>query len=261
MKEFALKRFSIVLLLALAFLAFGCSKNVPAPAAAPPPPPPPPPPAPTVTLSVDRNTITAGQSVTLNYTSTNATSVAIDPGVGSVQPVGSGSRQVTPGSTTTYRATASGPGGNAQSAAVNVTVNAAPPPPAPVTAPAPTPTTRTLSPDELFAQAMAAVLFDYDRYEIRPDQEERLLSMATWLKQNPSFRFRIEGNADERGSQEYNIALGDERASSVMRFLSTQGVAENRMTTVSYGEERPVCRDPNETCWQQNRRAAFVRIP
>jgi peptidoglycan-associated lipoprotein len=108
---------------------------------------------------------------------------------------------------------------------------------------------------------MSEVLFDYDRYEIRSDQQERLLSMATFLKQNPSFRFRIEGNADERGSQEYNIALGDERASSVMRFLSTQGVAENRMTTVSYGEERPVCRDQDESCWQKNRRAAFVRIP
>jgi len=262
MTQFALKRFLIVLLLALAIVSFGCGKKV-APAPAPPPPPPPPPPAPTVTLSANPTTITAGQSVTLNYTSTGATAVTIDPGIGTVQPAGSGTRQVSPTATTTYRATASGPGGAAQPVSVVVTVNLPPPPPSgPAAKPDVTvapPPSRTI--DDIFKDTMKDVYFDYDKYAIRTGEERNLLAIASWLKQNPTVRFRIEGNADERGSQEYNIALGDERASAVMKYLSTQGIAENRMTTVSYGEERPVCKEQTENCWQQNRRAAFVRVP
>jgi peptidoglycan-associated lipoprotein len=108
---------------------------------------------------------------------------------------------------------------------------------------------------------MVPVLFDYDKYNIRADQEPKLLAIAAWLKQNAAVRFTTEGHADERGSQEYNIALGDERAASVKKYLIGQGIAEARINTVSYGEERPSCRDANETCWQENRRAAFVRIP
>jgi peptidoglycan-associated lipoprotein len=261
MTQFALKRFLIVLLLALAIVS--CGKKV-APAPAPPPPPPPPPPAPTVTLSANPTTITAGQSVTLNYTSTGATAVTIDPGIGTVQPAGSGTRQVSPTATTTYRATASGPGGAAQPVSVVVTVNPAAPPPRDPNPPAkvdntPVVPARTIA--DIFKDTMKDVYFDYDKYAIRTDQERNLLSMASWLKQNPTVRFRIEGNADERGSQEYNIALGDERASAVMKYLSTQGIAESRMTTVSYGEERPVCREQTEDCWQKNRRAAFVLVP
>jgi peptidoglycan-associated lipoprotein len=108
---------------------------------------------------------------------------------------------------------------------------------------------------------MGPILFDYDKYNIRADQESKLLTIAAWLKQNPTVRFTTEGHADERGSQEYNIALGDERAASVKKYLAGQGIAEARINVVSYGEERPMCRDANEMCWQQNRRAAFVRIP
>jgi peptidoglycan-associated lipoprotein len=264
MKLISWKRFSLLMLLVLVIVSFGCSKKVaaPPPPPAPAPPPPPPPPAPTVTLNADRTTITTGQSVTLSYTAQNATSVTINPGVGAVTPPASGTRQVSPMATTSYTATATGPGGTANSAAVTVTVNQppAPPPPPRVETPAPPPPPR-VSLDELFTRTMVPILFDFDKYSIRSDQEPKLLSIAAWLKQNPTVRFTIEGHADERGSQEYNIALGDERAASTKKYLVGQGVAENRMNTVSYGEERPVCRDSNEMCWQENRRAAFVRIP
>ena len=207
-----------------------------------------PPPAPTVSLSADRTTLTVGQSATLTYSSTNATTVTISGGVGAVQPAAGGTRQVTPNATTTFTATATGPGGTITSTAVNITVNPAPKPPGP-----------TL--DQLFTQTMVPILFDFDKYNIRPDQESKLLNIASWLKQNPTVRFTIEGHADERGSQEYNIALSDERANSTLKYLTGQGIAATRMTTVPYGEERPICREQNEDCWQRNRRAAFVRIP
>jgi peptidoglycan-associated lipoprotein len=104
------------------------------------------------------------------------------------------------------------------------------------------------------------VLFDYDRSDIRSDQISKLQNHASWLKQNPTVRFTLEGHADERGSQEYNIGLGDERAASVMKYLVEQGVSASRMTTISYGEERPVCRTQDEDCYQRNRRAAFVLV-
>jgi peptidoglycan-associated lipoprotein len=264
MKLIAWKRFSLLMMLALVLVSFGCHKKAaapPPPAPAPPPPPPPPPPAPTVSLTADRTTITAGQSATLSYTAQNATTVTINPGIGAVQPATSGTRQVSPMATTSYTATATGPGGTANSAAVNITVNQPPPPPAPPRPTPPPPPPAGPSLDELFTRTMQPIFFDFDKYSIRADQEPTLLAIAAWLKQNQNVRFTIEGHADERGSQEYNIALGDERAASTKKYLAGQGIAENRMNTVSYGEERPVCKDPTEACWQRNRRAAFVRIP
>ena len=84
---------------------------------------------------------------------------------------------------------------------------------------------------------------------------------AQWLIDNQAVRFTIEGNADERGSQEYNIALGDERAAAVKKYLAAEGVLPSRMDALSYGEERPLCREENETCWQKNRRAQFTMKP
>jgi peptidoglycan-associated lipoprotein len=138
-----------------------------------------------------------------------------------------------------------------------------PPPAAPAarpSAPAPTPPPgRTL--DQIFNDTMRPILFDYDKATIRADQVRNLLNSAAWLKQNPNVRLNIEGHADERGGQEYNIALGDERAAAVKKFLADQGITDARMNTVSYGEERPSCRVESESCWQENRRAAFSRIP
>jgi peptidoglycan-associated lipoprotein len=146
---------------------------------------------------------------------------------------------------------------------VNVVVNAAvvapPPPPPPPVRNNPPPPAKTL--DQLFAETIVPILFDYDKATIRPTEESKLLNNAAWLKQNPTVKFQIEGHADERGSQEYNIALGDERAAAVKKFLAGQGIADARMSTISYGEERPACHVQSEDCWQQNRRAAFVRVP
>jgi len=266
MKRFALKRTTMFVVSALLLVTLGCHKNVAAPPVAAPPPPPPPPPAPTVTLTADRTAINAGQSVTLSYAATNATSVTIQPGIGAVQPATSGTRQVSPAALTRYSATATGPGGTATSAEVTVSVAAAAPPPPPPTPPpaprpAPPPAPRAPTLDEIFSRTLESILFDYDKATIRAGEESKLLNGAAWLKQNPTVRFTIEGHADERGSQEYNIALGDERAAAVKKYLADQGVADTRMNTVSYGEERPTCRQETEDCWQQNRRAAFTRIP
>jgi peptidoglycan-associated lipoprotein len=107
---------------------------------------------------------------------------------------------------------------------------------------------------------MRNILFDYDKAELRQDQQSQLSSNAKWLKQHPSVTLIVEGHADERGNQEYNLALGVRRANNVVQYLISQGVAESRIRTISYGKERPVCRDgqPNEACHQKNRRASFT---
>jgi peptidoglycan-associated lipoprotein len=115
--------------------------------------------------------------------------------------------------------------------------------------------------DDLFRQNVQDVLFDYDKADIRPNQVSRLQGNASFLKEHPEVRFTIEGHADERGSQEYNLGLGDRRANATKEFLIAQGVQAGRINTVSYGEERPQCREQTEDCYQRNRRAAFTRNP
>jgi len=238
-------------LLLLVLLAFGChGKN----AATPPPPPPPPPtptaptPAPTVTLRAQPGTIDRGGSTTLQWTAQNATSVSIAPGVGDVS--ANGNRMVSPTSTVTYTATAMGPGGSASDVA-RVTVNIPVVDERPPVVNTPTVTTTT------FSDSVKTIYFDYDKADIKPDEMSKLQANASWLKANPSFRFTVEGHCDDRGSEEYNLALGDRRANAVKEFLVGQGIAANRIMTVSYGEERPVCRDETEECFGKNRRAEF----
>ena len=101
------------------------------------------------------------------------------------------------------------------------------------------------------------IYFDFDKSNIRPDAEATLQRKLPWLNANPGMRIRIEGNADERGSDEYNLALGQRRAASAKKWLVDHGVAADRFDLVSYGEERPVCTEHNEACWQQNRRDDF----
>jgi len=101
------------------------------------------------------------------------------------------------------------------------------------------------------------VFFDYDMSEIRSDAAEVLRAKVGILRASPQVQFRIEGHADERGSTEYNLALGNRRAEAVKQFLVGFGLAENRFTTVSYGEERPLAQGSNETSWARNRRAQF----
>jgi peptidoglycan-associated lipoprotein len=185
-------------------------------------------------------------STTLTWQTTNATDVSID-GIGAVQP--NGSQQVTPADSTTYHLMAKGAGGT-QEATARVTVNAPPPPPPP-----PQP---SASEEELFAQNVKDVYFDYDSDTIRPEQHSAIQSDVAFLNQHSTIQFIIEGHCDERGSTEYNLALGDRRANAVRNALTSAGVNASRIKTISYGKEKPFCTESNETCWQQNRRGHFA---
>ena len=105
---------------------------------------------------------------------------------------------------------------------------------------------------------MKDVFFAYDSYEISPQAEAVISSDAKFLQQHPGMTFIIEGHCDERGSIEYNLTLGEYRASAAKQALVQQGVSATRIRTISYGKEKPVCSESTEACWQQNRRAHFV---
>ena len=243
MKPATLRSFALVLALSGIVLLGACHKKQ----APPPPPPPPPPPAPTANLTASPDSIDKGQSATLTWQTTNATEVTIDNAVGTVQP--NGTQQVNPADSTTYTLTAKGEGGT-QTATARVTVNAAAaPPPA---------TQSSLSDEEMFSQNAKDVFFDYDKSDIRADQQSTVQSSVAFLQQHPNIAFTLEGHCDERGSTEYNLALGDNRASAVKNALVAGGISADRIKTVSYGKEKPFCTDHSETCWQQNRRGHFV---
>ena len=134
-------------------------------------------------------------------------------------------------------------------------VVAAPAPSAPVPPPAP-----ALPPPAQFRQVatLESIHFDFDKSDIRPDAARILDGNIDWMKSHPDVAILIEGHCDERGTNEYNIALGDRRAKATMNYLAARGVSETRLTTISYGEERPVCTLRNEDCWAKNRRAQFL---
>ena len=102
------------------------------------------------------------------------------------------------------------------------------------------------------------IYFDFDRSDLRPDARDTLKADADWLKANPSARVEIEGHCDERGTNEYNLALGAKRAQAAKDYLVTLGIAKDRLSDKSYGEELPVCKEQNERCWQKNRHDRFV---
>jgi peptidoglycan-associated lipoprotein len=164
----------------------------------------------------------------------------------------------------TTQAAAPAPTGSASTTA------AAPPAPAPVqsapptaatTTPAPSSTARPAVQDFAAVPELADVFFDFDKYDIRPGDAKTLDANANWLKSNPNHLVLIEGHCDERGTNEYNLALGERRAKSTMNYLVSQGVQANRITIISYGEERPQCTEHNEACWAKNRRAHFLVKP
>jgi peptidoglycan-associated lipoprotein len=107
---------------------------------------------------------------------------------------------------------------------------------------------------------MESIYFDFDQWIIREDQKETIIKDAAWLKANPQVKIRIEGNCDERGTSEYNLALGQKRADSTKSFLEGMGIPANRMQTISYGEERPLDKGQNEAAWGKNRRVDFVPV-
>jgi peptidoglycan-associated lipoprotein len=102
------------------------------------------------------------------------------------------------------------------------------------------------------------VFFDYDRYTLTPEGRATLDRQIAWLKKYPSVTVTVEGHADERGTREYNLALGERRANAARSYLQAQGVPANRMKTISYGKERPAVEGSNEQAWAQNRRAVTV---
>jgi peptidoglycan-associated lipoprotein len=242
--------------------AAGCKKKV---AAAPPPPPvvetpkpPPPEPKPQPpridTFAAEPTTIERGQSSTLRWTVASATNMSIDQGVGAVQ--ANGSRQVTPNSSTTYTLTASGAGGTV-TRSVTVNVNAPPPPPPPPPKPV-----VTISSADMLTREAQDVYFDYDMSDLRADAQRAATANAELLKrifaQDSNFTVIIEGHCDERGSAEYNLGLGDRRATSLKEFYVQQGLPAARIRTISYGKERPQCTEANEACYQKNRRDHMV---
>ncbi len=250
-------RVGLAVLIIATLTIMACRKPQPAP---PPPPaaattPTPPPPAPAITLRAQPTTLDRGQATTLAWETRNAGTVRIEPGVGEV-PV-NGNRQVTPTSSVTYTATATGPGGSATDTA-RITVNAPPPPP---TTSAPPRPTVTADPLDAFRREVQDIFFDYDKADIRPGETDKLRNATAFLRQNANIRFTIEGHCDERGSEEYNLGLGDRRANAVKEFLMSQGIPISRINTVSYGEERPQCRNETEECFQMNRRAHFTVNP
>lgn len=105
------------------------------------------------------------------------------------------------------------------------------------------------------------VLFEFDSYDLRGNARDVLRGNAEWLKSNPSSRIEVEGHGDERGTSEYNLALGAKRSQTAKDYLVSLGISPERISTISYGEEIPVCTEPNENCWRQNRRARFVVVP
>ena len=187
-----------------------------------------------------------GQSTTLTWTTQYATDVTIDQ-LGKVDP--SGSRTVLPSESTTYRLIAKNDTGT-QEATARVTVNAPPPPP--------TNQNGNETEAQLFASNMQDVFFDYDSYDVTQQYQQVLSADARFLQQHPNIKFTIEGHCDERGSTEYNLALGDNRANSTKQALVSLGIPASRIRTISYGKEKPFCTESTEACWSQNRRAHFV---
>ena len=250
------REFTLVLLgLCLVLFAAGCKKKAP-----PPPPPPPPAPVteerkpapalPTVSITAEPGSIERGQSVTLRWSSTNASEASINQGIGTVGT--SGTRTVSPTESTTYTIVVKGPGGSARGSA-SVTVRSAAPPPAVA------PPRRSIV-DELMRRVQDAY-FDYDKSDIREDARAALTGDADALKalfsEFSGARVTIEGHCDERGSAEYNLGLGDRRATAAKEFLVQLGVPADRLSVISYGKERPQCTQGEESCWQKNRRVHF----
>jgi len=208
-------------------------------------------PAPTASITADPLAIDLGQSVVLNWRTTNATAVSID-GLGQVAV--NGTQTVSPANSTNFHLVAKGDGGTTE-ANIRVTVKV--------------PTTEqmgTSNPDDNglgagseaeFHANVQDLFFDYDSAELRADAQASVSAAARYLNAHPGVRVLIAGFCDDRGSAEYNITLGENRADSAKTALVSAGVSASRIRTVSYGKERQFCTEENESCWQQNRRDQF----
>ncbi|MFZ0430235.1 MAG: peptidoglycan-associated lipoprotein Pal [Acidobacteriota bacterium] len=244
----------LILAVLLLFLPIACKKK-PQPLARTPVPParttestPAARPAPEIELSASPTTLRRGDRSTLNWTSSNADSVVIDSGVGNVAP--SGTITVSPLESTTYTAVAKGAGGESRTSA-RITV---------VRDERKTEITET---DVTALQkaiddgVIKPVFFAYDSADLSPQARATLEQDSRVFRQYPDATIIIEGHCDERGTEEYNLALGDRRAQAAKDYLVQLGVSASRMQTISYGEEKPFATGSNEAAWAQNRRAHF----
>jgi peptidoglycan-associated lipoprotein len=214
---------------------------------------------PTIRISADQEAITRGQSTTLRWSSNNADRVTISE-LGTVP--SSGSRAVSPSQSTTYEATATGPGGT-DNASARVTVTEEVPP-------GDRPRTSSTPPNAamatIFNQWVQTVYFELDKSDLLPQSQEKLRRAAGWLTQSPnrSIVFRIEGNCDPRGTEEYNIGLGERRAQAAKEFLASLGVEGSRIQTVSFGKERASGTSEGSPdqgpSWSHDRRDDFVYV-
>ena len=222
----------------------GCHKK-----AAPPPPPPPltnTAAAPTATITVAPTAINAGDSAVLSWQTEGARDVSIE-GIGQV--ASSGTQTVRPTESTNYHLVARGEGGTTDATA-RLTVNAA------ASAPVSNLSEGDVD-DNVFHQNVHDLFYDYDSYDVRAEEQSVVSQDASFLNQHPNIKVVIGGYCDERGSTEYNLALGENRANAAKQALVTAGVSPQRLRTVSYGKEKQFCTDHSEDCWQKNRRAQF----
>ncbi len=232
---------SLVFLASLA-LAVGCGKKK-----TEPPPPPPPPvvtPEPTAEITATPTVVTAGDKVVLAWRTTNATDISIE-GIGAVS--AEGTQTVNPTASTNYHLVARSTAGSADATA-RVTVNT----PAPVVS-----TNTDLVDENTFHQNVQDVFFDYDSYDLRGDAQATVSKDASFLNAHSTVKVVVGGYCDERGSTEYNLALGENRANAAKQALVTAGVSPDRLRVVSYGKEKQFCAGHDESCWQQNRRGQF----
>ncbi|MGC9946269.1 MAG: OmpA family protein [Bryobacteraceae bacterium] len=237
-------------------IAAGCSKKV---AVHPAPPPAVQqakaavPDKPVISLfAASPGTIDKGGQTTLRWAVQHASDVRIAPALGAVQE--SGSRGVFPAADTIYILTANGPGGSASAtASVSILVH-----------------TASRMPDQATRNQIQELLnriqdayFDYNKHNLRPDAQQALVADAKTLgeilKQYPDYKLTVQGYCDERGSEEYNLALGDKRATQAKEYLASLGVPDSQLNTISYGKEKPVCTEHDEECWQRNRRAHIMQ--
>lgn len=238
MTQKRIKAFALLAALARVLSLAGCAKKV-----AKVTPPPSPAPAPTATSAANPNVIQQGQGSVLTWQTNNANEITI-PGLGTVPP--SGSRSVVSSVSTTYTLVAKGPGGTHEATA-RVTVNAT------IANVRPSPTD-----EDLFSKNVKDVFFDYDKFAIRAGEAPTVQNDEAFLSQHLSIRVLIEGHCDDRGSEEYNLALGMSRAESAKQALVQSGISPERIKALSFGKEKPFCTSENEQCRQQNRVDHFV---
>ena len=201
---------------------------------------------PTAVLTASPTAVAPGQAVSLTWHTTNATDVSID-GIGPVETAGV--KSVTPTTSTDYHLVAHGAGGSTDATA-RVTVSAG-------SGMADTGGDTSNVDDATFHTNVVDVFFDYDAYDVRPDAQSVISKDVAFLNAHPTLKIVVGGYCDDRGSTEYNLALGENRANAVKQALTSAGVTASRIRTVSYGKEKQFCTEENEQCWQQNRRAGF----